>query len=470
MLKKSPFLPILVICLLAIGCSTTPPSLPLDQETRLNKLVEKDPSNNVFVDYLAKHGFSSIKEWDLETLTLSALFFHSKFDVAKEKLALANLDTARAGIKNTPTINADFARSDQSNGDISPWSYGLSFDIPINTNNKREIRIENAQINTDIVRLDIAETAWQQRNQIAMDLVNYHQNLATTQLLQEAVNIQTNITSMLEKRVVAGIASRTELSHATLLLLGTKHDLNNHLAATNLIETRLAAHVGLTPEKFSTFKIKSLNIDTELEHQGHLLDQHFTFQENALLNRIDIRRSIAAYAKAEAELKLEAAKQIPDISLSPGFLFEFGDRIWSLGFSSLLNMFQNNHVMIERAKQLRALEGAAFENLQAKVIADVNVAYAEYLSAKQSLNQTEQALSEQNRQEQKMQKQFDAGLIGKLDLFGYKINTLTVKKQYITSQFKLLQAVHKIEDVMQKPLYSDLNMPLSTIIGSSDDE
>ena len=40
------------------------------------------------------------------------------------------------------------------------------------------------------------------------------------------------------------------------------------------------------------------------------------FQEKALLNRLDIRRSLAKYAAAESKIKLEVAKQTPDISLS----------------------------------------------------------------------------------------------------------------------------------------------------------
>ena len=52
-------------------------------------------------------------------------------------------------------------------------------------------------------------------------------------------------------------------------------------------------------------------------------------QTTALLNRLDIRIALEKYAAAESKLKLELAKQYPDLVISPGYAFEFGDNIWS---------------------------------------------------------------------------------------------------------------------------------------------
>lgn len=121
-------------------------------------------------------------------------------------------------------------------------------------------------------------------------------------------------------------------------------------------------------------------------------------------------------------------------------------------------MLDKNKTLLEEAKQLREIEGAQFENLQAEVIAMINQANTRYMSAKQLTEQAKTVRSA-NRTTEKMQKQFDAGLIGKLDLNRYVSSTIAAKQQLIASQFALLQIANQIEDIMQKPLHSNFNMP-----------
>ncbi|MFV1921400.1 MAG: TolC family protein [Methylotenera sp.] len=469
MLNKLQQLTILILCLLTLGCTTTPAEKPLDLKSSAENLVAKDPTSTTFNAFLSEHGYEQanlpLTHWDIDSLTLCALYYHTKLDLAKQQLALARLSLQTAAIRQLPTLNANLARSNQANGDIRPWSYGLSIDIPIETYNKRGLKIEKAEKNVAIAEVDLAELAWQLRSQIAADLITYHQTQAEINLLEEELATQNNIVEMLEKRFNAGMASNTELTTARLLALKVQHQLKNKLAGLQKIDALLAADVGLTSEKFSKIKIKPLSITETLSRQQAVLEERLTtetLREEALLNRIDLRRRILQYAGAETEIKLQAAKQMPDITISPGILYEFGDRIWSLGFSRLLNMLQKNTALIEEAKQLRAVQGAAVENLQADIIASVTNTKIRYASAKHTTEQAAQALDVQSTIADKMQKQFDAGLIGKLDLTRYKLNTIIAKQQLATSQFSQLIAADQIENLMQKPLYNNFTMPSLT--------
>ncbi len=469
MLNKIQHFAILILCLFASGCTVTPAEKPLNLKSSADNLVAKDPTSATFNTFLIEHGYDPselpLQRWDIDSLTLCALYFHTKLDVAKQQLALARLSVQTAGIRQAPTLNADLARSNQANEDIRPWSYGLTIDIPIETYNKRGLKIEKAEKNVAIAEIDLAELAWQLRSQIAADLTTHHQTQAEINLLEEELATQNNLVEMLERRVNVGMASNTELSTARLLSLKVQHQLKNKVAEMQRINALLAADVGLTSEMFSKIKIKPLSLTETLSQQQAALEQGLTtevLREQALLNRIDLRRRILQYAAAETEIKLQAAKQMPDITISPGILYEFGDRIWSLGFSRLLNMLQKNTALIEEAKQLRAVEGAAIENLQADIIASVTNTKIQYATAKQSTEQAAQALDKQNSIAAKMQQQFDAGLIGKLDLTRYKLNTIIAKQQLVTSQFAQLNAAHQIENLMQKPLYSNFTMPSLT--------
>lgn len=467
MLNHLKSLLILFICLSFLGCtSVAQRAKPLNSEAITSKIISKDPRSEKFNHFLIKHGYIKenlpLTEWTLDSLTLSAVFYHTKLEVARKQLALAKLAIQTAAVKKIPTVNADIARSNQKNNDINPWAYGLSIDIPIQTSNKREIKIKKASENAEAARMDLAETAWQLRDQIAVDLIAYYQNIEKTHLLEDELATHTSIANMLEKRVHAGVASKTELNNVRLLALKTEHALNTERAQLNLIKTKLATDVGLTPEKFALIQVKPLRLDETLMQQSKALNKPLSskaLQTDALLNRIDIRRSIARYAAAEAEIKLQVANQTPDITLSPGILFDFGDSIWSLGFSSLLNSLNKNTVLVEQAKHLREIQGAQFEDLQAKIIAELDQALTRYIAAKQMVKQAEDQESKQLALVQKTQKQFNAGLIGKLELQQLSLNTLIAKQQVLASKFSLLAIATQIENIMQKPLYTSFNIP-----------
>lgn len=456
-----------LLCLSILGCTTTEQAVkPLDSQRTTAKILEKGPASAAFNRYLVKQGYAEnslpLKAWGVDALTLSALFYHTKLDVAKKQLGLAELAIHTAGIKTSPSINADIGRSNQKNGDIKPWSYGLSVGIPIEMSNKRTIKVEKAEQETEAARMDVAEIAWALRNQITIDLIAYHQTTSEAALLDDTLATQTDIAGMLEKRVNAGITSKTELSNVNLRALKTEQLRNRKRAQAEIIKAKLAADAGLSLEKFALLPIKTLVLDKSLAKQAAALEEPLapkTLQTKALLNRIDIRRSIALYAATEAEIKLQVAKQTPDITLNPGILFDFGDSIWSLGFSSLLNVLNKNTALIEEAKQLRAIEGAQFEDLQAAIIAKLNQTLVRYSTAKQLLKHAEHQQTQQSEHMQNKQKQFNAGLIGKVVLKQFMLNNIVAKQHLLEAKFNLLQVGSQIENIMQKPLYTSFNMP-----------
>jgi outer membrane protein TolC len=456
-----------VVCLLTVGCATTQyQAKPLDIKKITAKILTKDPHSKAFNNYLIKQGYQKetlpFKNWGLDELTLSALFHHTKLDVAKAQLALATSAIQAAGIKQRPVLNGSIEKSNQANGDKRPWAYGLNIEIPIETNNKRALSVEEAQRLADAAHMDVADVAWQLRNQIAVDFLDYHQNVTKASSLNKQLTTQNNILSMLQKRVDSGIAPKTALSVVKLQTLKTQSALSLTQASIEKIRARLAADVGLTASKFKLVSIKPLDIEMALSQQARLLDmplQSKALQEQALLNRIDVRRSMQQYLAAEARIKLEIAKQTPDITINPGFVFDFGDKIWSLGFSSLLNLLNKNQTLVAKAIQLRAVEGAQFEHLQAQIIAHLEQQYTNYHVEKQIAIDVQTRHSAQRQLTINLQKQFDAGIISRLDLNQASLASIETQQQVSYAKFSLLKTMQQIEDVLQAPLYNDFIMP-----------
>ncbi|MBC7755158.1 MAG: TolC family protein [Bdellovibrio sp.] len=438
------------MCLLASACVNQPyEAKPIDATAISSKLANKDINNPDFKAYLAKQGINQpISEWGVDELTLAALYFNPKLDVAKAQLALANLAVKTANQKQSPIVNGRAARSNQANGDVNPWAFGLEVELPIETTNKRQIKVEEAQHLQEVARIDVADVAWQLRSQIAKDLLSFYENSAQQQQLTNELTIHNNLVKLLEKRVQLGAASNTELNVAKLQQQKAQFLLNSEQSKSTEIRAALAADVGLSSEKFAQLHVKTADIQSAPAATPNTAQ----LQDNALLNRLDIRRSLAKYAAAESKIKLEVAKQTPDISLSPGFAFEFGDSIWSLGFSSLLNLLNKNPTLIAEATQLREIEGAQFEVLQANVIAELSQANAALIASQQNIAQVKQQLAAQQKVTLKLQRQLDAGQIDRLDLTQNKLNTTLIEQQLINAQFRHLNALLALENSLQKPL------------------
>lgn len=456
LLRSYPILLALLVCL--ASCTKLPyVAKPLETSESLQKFQQKSISDPAFKDYLLKQGYAEqnipFKSWGLEELTSSALFFHTDLSVGKAKLALAQSNIEVAGLSKLPSVGAQLAHSNQKNGDIRPWAYGLQLEIPIETSNKRAIKVEEAQHLAEAAQMDVAETAWNLRSQLNIDLIDYTENAHNIKLLQNNLDIYENLINLYNKRLLKGLASNVEVSKVKLLKQKSQYELLNEQAKTDELLAKLAKDAGLTVEQFMLIPVQMVNIDTLLAEQSKALSvKPSKLQEEALLNRIDIRRGIAKYAAAEANIKLEVAKQTPDISLTPGIAFEYGDSIWSLGFATLINLLNQHPTFIKQAEQLRNVEGAQFESLQSTVIGNLSLAYAKYQAIKNKLNQSKDEQQSQLKLMEKLQKQFEAGLADRVEITQASLSIANAEQMVSGVEFELLRAQMEIENLLQRPL------------------
>lgn len=438
-----------------VGCNHLPYfAKPINAEQSAIKLTQKSLDNPDFKAFLIKRGISReaipIQSWDIESLHATALFFHTDLAVAKEKLALAEYSIQIAGQKPAMGVSGAIGRSDRANGDINPMSYTLQIDIPFETTSKRAIKVEEAEHLAEVARMDAAEIAWNIRHQIQLDLIGYQELQRNLKLLERELDSYNQLIHMLQKRVALGMRSSTELSQYQLMQQKSQIQLRNANAKTEILVAKLAADVGLSVAEFKRTPIAVASESIAIDQHTSLSSE--TLQSEALINRVDIRRALARYAASESKLKLEVAKQIPDISLSPGYAYEFGDRVWSLGFATLLNLLQQQPKFIKEAEQLRAIEGAQFEAVQASAIAQTYAAWTQYEAAKASHQNAKEMLSAQLAHVQKIQKQFDTGLVDRVQLTQAQLSLHLAEQDANTTAFELQRQYAQLENVVQHPL------------------
>jgi cobalt-zinc-cadmium efflux system outer membrane protein len=434
---------------------------PIEPVTNAAKFELKDPSGKPFTEYLLNNGYTvdrlPIQQWGLDELTYCALFFHPSLDVARAQWRVAQASEASAAQRPTPTLNGNLAHSDDSDPTKKPFAFGLSIDLPIETANKRDIRIENAQHLSEAAKLEIAQIAWQLRHNIAQTLTEYRFNQTQLRLLSAEELRRKEIVNIYQKRVSAGAASNIEFSNAKLQLQIVSATVNAAQQNKLVLLSKLASNVGLPLAKLDAMPLT-------VDHK-RLLDHipNTDLQTTALLNRLDIRIALERYAAAEAKLKLEIAGQYPNLVISPGAAYEFGDNIWSLGLSGLLSLLNKNKFAIAEATMLREVEAAQFEALQTKVILEANIANAEVNQATQALENQQHLLTQQQSNTQRMQRKLAAGDIDRLDMTYARLEGINAEKNVAIANFQLNKSLDQLENALQKPL-ADNSVAGSTIV------
>lgn len=438
-----------------IGCQfQTYQAKPIDPQKISVAFEQRSTLDQKFQAFLITQGYAAsdlpLKSWDLKALTLCAHYFHPSLNVARAQWKAAQMAEKSAAEKPFPTINTNFSRSNQANEDIHPFAYQFSIDIPIETHNKRQIQIEGFSHLSEIAKLEIAQTAWQLRHHIASTLNEMRWHAAQQRLFANEVALKESILAMLEKRMQHGLASSVEINQAKLQLHASQMALENLTSQKIATQSQLAQHLGLPLVIVSqmTIQLESPEKETTVETIVETRD----IQKTALLNRLDARIALAQYALAENKLKLEIAKQYPDLTISPGLAYEFGDTIWSLGFSGLMNLLQKNKMAIAEAEQLREVEVAKFEALQASIIGEANLANAQFLEQQTLLAQKNRQRALQQQNFAKINAQFDAGEIDRLTLNYAKLALENMQKDIALTEYQLKKANILLENTLQIPL------------------
>ncbi|WP_334107215.1 TolC family protein [Methylobacillus sp.] len=452
----------IILCsLLAAGCGYQQyQAHPLAAEQGQVSFRVHDIQDSGFLAYLQESGYDHVPaQWDWQELLFCTLYFHPDLDVARAQLSRATAAITTAQQRPNPGISTGAGHRNEPG---ATEVYSLGFNIPIETAGKRQARIDMASQLSESARLNIAQTAWNLRHRLLSSWIEFSAAHQALSMLEQESALREKIVSMLTERLQAGMISSVELSNARLQWQKVQQSLVEERGKMDELKAQLASNAGLPLDKFDQLKLKLASADQLFvaQHNVELANPlNPAAQDAALLNRLDIRAGLASYAASEARLRLEIARQYPDISLEPAYNYEEGFHIWSLGISSLLSVLHRNQGQIAEAKALRETEAAQFEALQARVIAAMDSARSRYHSALQALEQARLLHEAQLSQAQQVNLRFEHGFADRLELVTHQLEGVLAKQRLLAAEYQVQRAAAALEDSMQLPLENLTPLP-----------
>lgn len=381
------------------------------------------------------------KTWTLRSLTNEALQHHPEIAVARAKYETAVAAVRTAGERPNPTVTLlpQLAPIRAIEG-----TYSVDFDWTLETGGKRSKRILTARAQAEAAAANVIDTIWKVRGAVRKAFVEMYAADQRVKLAHEAIARQEELLRAYDERVKAGAESRSATQQARLLqaqmrLQAAESEKLAAVARAALAEALAMSVHGLEGASFSFVSFESP------PHPA-------TGRRQALTHRADVLAALADYAAAEGSLRLEVAKQYPDIHLNPGYALDSGVNKWALGLGLSLPILSQNRGPIAEAEAKRREAAAVFESVQAKVLAECDRATASLAAAQKKLATTDALLAEQDRQTAEDERLLKAGNGERSSLLSAKVERAITQTARVDALAEVHAALGALEEATQTPL------------------
>ena len=383
--------------------------------------------------------------WDVNRLALAAVYFHPDVALARAEAAEAAAAVKTAQQRPNPVLGYGSQLASSHVNPITPWFFAPSLSIPIETAGKRARRTEQALAAADAARWRVSERAWQARSRVRgamLEVFGARQNL---RLLEREQELHQAAIEKLTAQMQAGDASPFELTQARLSLNRNRLALADAKRAAAAGEARLAAAVGISPTA-----LRAVSLDgSEFDHLPRVAGR--AARDHALTSRADLLALLSDYAAAESALRLEIARQYPDLKMNPGYDYNQGQSRWQLGFNVELPL-NRNRGPIAQAEARRLSAEKRFLAQQAVVRGQLDLAVAEYEAARSKADTAAQLAREAETAEGQTRRMVDAGEVSALELTRRQIETSAANVAWLAAKLEAQTTAGALEDAMQNPL------------------
>ena len=386
--------------------------------------------------------------WDLKALTLAAFYFHPDMDVARAQWGVARAGRITAGERPNPSLNPSLGYNSTSPiSEVTPWIPEIALEIPLEVAGKRGFRVAVARQASEAARWNILSSAWEVRSRLRGALLELYAAERAATLQSERLKLQTEIVRILEVQKSAGEVSTYDVTQARIALGSIRLETLETARAAEEARAKIAAALGLprnalegAPFSFDAFR--SLSPDFP---EGEVRRQ-------ALLNRSDLLAALSEYDAGQSVLRLEIAKQYPDLRIGPGYQLDQTANKWTIGLAFDLPILSRNKGPIAEAEARRTELAARFLALQAKALGELDAAVADCRAALLKARVADELSAALIRQEASAVRRREAGEISTLELTGVRLELNAGALAGLEMLVKAQEAIGRLETAIQCPL------------------
>jgi len=388
-------------------------------------------------------------QWDRADLLVAMLYFNDGLAAgrASARVATAGTRTAREHPNPTVTLMSEYANQH----DGAPlWLWAVVTDWLLDAGARRGARIALADLAAQRAGYDLAELTWKQRGALrraAADLLITEREIA----LRETVNTDRQAQlDMARRRLEVGAASRGDLDRLVRDALQDEQQLHDARRRASLARSALAVAVGVPVKVLAGLKLGWEQLDDPPAVDALQLERA---RDEALLARADVHGAVVAYGTAEQALRLEVARQYPDVHLGPAYTWDHGIRRYQFNLGLTLPLMNRNAGAIGEAEARREEAGAHLEATVALAWQEIDEAIRQWQLARARLTEVRGPVYDAaQRIYAQTARGFDAGANDRTELVAARVAHTLAELQVLDAVRTAQEALATLEDALRRPL------------------
>jgi len=388
-------------------------------------------------------------QWDRADLLVAMLYFNDGLAAGRASARVASAATRTAREHPNPTVTLLSEYANQHDG-TPLWLWAIATDWLLDAGAKRGARITLADLAAQRAGYDFAELTWKQRSALrraAVDLLITEREIA----LRQAVNTDRQAQlDMARRRLEAGAASRGDLDRLVRDALQDEQQLHDARRRASLARSALAVTVGVPVSALEGLRLAWEQLDDPPEVDATLLKRA---RDDALLARTDVHGTVVAYSMAEQALRLEVARQYPEVHLDPGYTWDHGIRRYQFNLGLTLPLLNRNAGAIGEAEARREEAGARLEATVASAWQEIDEAIRQWRLARARLTEARGPVYEAaQRIYAQTARGFDAGANDRTELVAARVSQTLAELQVLDAVRTAQDALASLEDALRRPL------------------
>lgn len=381
--------------------------------------------------------------WDLDQLTLAAIFSRPSLAVARAQWEVARAGITTANERPNPSVTAGATYNSTT---PPPWIPAISFDMPIETAGKRRHRRHEAQAVAAAAQWAWVGQIWQVRTEVRTALLGIFAAREHARLADDGLRAQAEVVRLLEGQLAAGAVAAAEITPARIALSQArlaKAQVGQEAAAA---QAALADAVGVPVTALARVHLSFAGLD-----RFPALETAAATERAATLNRADLRGALAEYAASQAALQGAIAAQYPDIHLGPGYEFDQTDHKWTLSVTLPLPLMNRNQGPIAEARARRQLAATRFLEIQASALNAVDLALETFRTAAAQAQVVDALQQEAQHRLDSARAMARAGEADPLTVAGAVVERSNIAVMRLDALVKAQEALGRLEAATQSP-------------------
>lgn len=417
------------------------------------------------------------QKWDRADLLIALLYFNDAIREERASVALASAGRRTARERPNPTVALLTEYANEGNqlteyasqhGGAPLWLWGLTPDIPLDIGTKRTARIAVADLTAEQARYDFMEVLWKERAALRRDVLDVLMTQREIALLEQVHTDREAQLEMARRRLDAGAASHGDLDRLVADAVADEQRLHDARRRLSAARSALATTIGVPSVAVSSLPLEWDRLDDAGDIDQSLIAH---WRDEALLARGDVHSAVVGYSVAEESLRLEVAKQYPQVHIGPAYTWDHGVHRVQFNLSMELPILNQHRGAIGEAEVRREQAGARLEATVATAYEEIDEAIRQWrLSLERVADARGPVYEAAQHIFEATQREFDAGNSDRTELVAARVARSLAALQILEAERTAQESLGTLEDAMRRPLEGPETDVAVALAAPADDE